>query len=109
MSDKLVVYRYWKKIVYPDFDAEISSAIEWYRHVFREIMSIWGNVEEFNKYTDSLILMESDRIVDWKWRSWFSFGAMSDLNLLMDVHNEVYWLPKNELNSNWWDKYSHFR
>lgn len=96
------VYRYWQKIIYPDYNKEVSSAIEEYKHVFKEIMVLRWNVEEFTKYVDSLLLMESDRIVGWKGRQWFSFKAMSDLFTLKELHKEVFWLSKIELRSNPW-------
>lgn len=102
MWNDIVVYNYWKKIVYPDYNVEVSSSIEKYQHVFKEIMSTWWNKEEFSKYIDSLLLIESDRIQDWEWRKWFSIDAMADIFMLRDVHREVYWIPKNEIYRNPW-------
>lgn len=102
MSEELVVYRYWKKITYPDYNPEVSSTIEEYKHVFREIMILWWNVEEFTKYVNWLLLMESDRVVGWEGRKWFSFQAMSDLYVLKEVHKEIFWITAIEMNNNPW-------
>lgn len=96
-------YKFWKKIIIPDFDFRVSSAIEWYERVIKEIMVLWWDKEEFNKYVDSILLIEPELLLDWQWRKWFSLEALSDISMLRDLNRFVYWIPKSEQNTDVWN------
>nr|MDD3720278.1 hypothetical protein [Candidatus Gracilibacteria bacterium] len=96
-------YKFGKKIIIPDFDFRVSSAIEGYERVIKEIMVLWGDKEEFNKYVDSILLIEPELLLDGQGRKGFSLEALSDISMLRDLNRFVYGIPKSEQNTDVWN------